>query len=119
MIYQVCDDRKIGFRNWSAKIAVLWASVVVTYYIKLFRTGPNRQNGILMSLLFFVEEAIKIFWLFDKFLSNCFSMFLCLFYLLFLTSVSHFRFYATEVSFWQIFNVIKQVLTEMLKFAVY
>ena len=32
--------------------------MVVTYYIKLFRTGANRYNGILMSLLLLVAETI-------------------------------------------------------------
>ena len=33
--------------------------MVVTYYIKLFRTGADRHNGILMSLLFLVAETIN------------------------------------------------------------
>ena len=37
---------KICFTNWNAKIAFLRTSMVVTYYIKLFRTGPT-DNGIL------------------------------------------------------------------------
>ena len=32
--------------------------MVVTYYIKLFRTGADRQNDILMSLLLLVAETI-------------------------------------------------------------
>ena len=48
---------KIGFTNWNAKIALLRTSMVVTYYIKLFRTGDNRHNGILMSLLLLVAET--------------------------------------------------------------
>ena len=39
------------------KIALLRASMVVTYYIKLFRTGANRHNGILMSLVHLVAEV--------------------------------------------------------------
>ena len=50
---------KIGFTNWNANIAVLHASMVVTYYIKLFRTGSDRHNGILMSLLLLVAETIN------------------------------------------------------------
>ena len=42
---------KIDFTNWNPKIAILRASIVVTYYIKLFRTGTNRHISILMSLL--------------------------------------------------------------------
>ena len=51
---------KISFTNWNAKIALLRASMVVIYYIKLFRTGVDRHNGILMSLLLLVAEAIMI-----------------------------------------------------------
>ena len=50
---------KIGFTNWNAKIALWRASMVVTYYIKLFQTGADRHNGILMSLLLLVAEAIN------------------------------------------------------------
>ena len=31
--------------------------MVITYYIKLFRTGPDKHNGILMSLLLLVAET--------------------------------------------------------------
>ena len=31
--------------------------MVVTYYIKLFRTGIDRHHGILMMLLFLVAET--------------------------------------------------------------
>ena len=48
---------KIGFANWNVKIALLRASMVVTYYIKPFRTGADRHNGILMSLLLLVAET--------------------------------------------------------------
>ena len=41
------------------KIALLRASMVVTYYIKLFRTGADRHGGILMSLLLLVLETIN------------------------------------------------------------
>ena len=50
---------KIGFTNWNAKIALLCASMVVTYYIKLFLTGADRHNGILKSLLLLVVETKK------------------------------------------------------------
>ena len=43
----------------NGKIALVRASMVVTYYIKLFRTGADRHNGILMSLLLQVEETIS------------------------------------------------------------
>ena len=42
---------KIGLTNWNAKIALLRAPMVVTYYVKLFRTGADRHNSILMSLV--------------------------------------------------------------------
>ena len=42
---------KMGFPVKSGKIALIRASMVVTYYIKLFCMVSNRQNGILMSLL--------------------------------------------------------------------
>ena len=32
----------------------------VTYYIKLFRTGADRHNGNLMSVLLAVTEIIKL-----------------------------------------------------------
>ena len=35
-------------------------SMVITYYIKLFRTGADRHNGILMSLLLLVTETKRI-----------------------------------------------------------
>ena len=50
---------KTGFTNWNAKIALSRASMVVTYYIKLFRTGADRHNGIVISLLFLVAETIS------------------------------------------------------------
>ena len=50
---------KIGLTNCNAKIALLRASMVVTYYTKLFRTGADRHNSILMSLLFLVAETIN------------------------------------------------------------
>ena len=39
------------------KIALSRASMVITYYIKLFRTGADRHNGILMSLLLVAETT--------------------------------------------------------------
>ena len=48
---------KIGFSNWNAKIALLRAPMVVTYYIKLFRTGSDRHNGILIPLVLLVAET--------------------------------------------------------------
>ena len=55
---------KNSFTYWNAKIALLPASMVVTYYIKLFRTGADRNNGILMSRFLPVAETIRTFsWL--------------------------------------------------------
>ena len=34
--------------------------MVITYYIKLFLTGADRHNRILMSLLLLVVETIKM-----------------------------------------------------------
>ena len=47
--YQIYPKRV--FPVESGKIALVRASIVVTYYIKLFRTGADRHNGILMSFL--------------------------------------------------------------------
>ena len=38
--------------------ALVRASMVVTYYIELFRTGTDRRNHIFMSLLLLVAETI-------------------------------------------------------------
>ena len=51
---------KIGFTNWNAKIALLRASMVVTYYIKHFQTAADRHNSILMSLLLIVAETKNV-----------------------------------------------------------
>ena len=48
---------KIGFTNWNAKVTLLCASMVVTYYIKVLRTGADRHNGILMFLLLLVAKS--------------------------------------------------------------
>ena len=51
----------------NGKVALLRASMVVTYYIKLFRTGADRHNGILMSHLLLVAETkmdVMSCWLF-------------------------------------------------------
>ena len=47
---------KIGFRN---RNALLQVSMVVTYFIKLFRTGADRRKGIVMSFLLHVTEIIN------------------------------------------------------------
>ena len=53
--------------SWSVKLVLqtetqkcfLRAFMVATYYIKLFRTEADRHDGILMSLLLLVAEAIS------------------------------------------------------------
>ena len=52
---------KISFTNWTGKITLLRAFMVVTYYIKLFWTGADRHNVISMSLLLLVAETINIY----------------------------------------------------------
>ena len=47
---------KIGFTNWNVKIALLRESTIA----KLFQTGADRHNGILMSLLLLVAETMII-----------------------------------------------------------
>ena len=64
----------------SRKIALVRGFMVVTYYIKLFCTGADQHNGILMSLLFLAAETIKqwqyqiddfdVIWKYDPYLSN-------------------------------------------------
>ena len=55
---QICPKRVFPIGN--GKIALVRASMVIAYYIKLFRTGADRHNGILMSLLLLVAETIKV-----------------------------------------------------------
>ena len=56
----VCGGLSNSLANWNAKIALLRASMVVIYYIKLFRTGADRHKGILMSLFLLVAETIRL-----------------------------------------------------------
>ena len=51
---------KNGLTNRNAKIELLRASLFFTYYIKLFPTGSDRHDGILMPLLVLVAETIII-----------------------------------------------------------
>ena len=44
----------------NGKIALVRASMFVTYYIKLFLTGVDRHNDTLMSLLFLITETISV-----------------------------------------------------------
>ena len=52
---QICSKREFPVKN--GKTALVHASMVVTYYIKLFRTRADRHNGILMSLLLLDAET--------------------------------------------------------------
>ena len=44
--------------------------MLITYYVKLFRTGADRRNNVLMSLLLLVEETILIHKKDKKFIKN-------------------------------------------------
>ena len=57
--YQICLKWVFPLKN--RKIALVRASTVVTYYIKLFHTGADRHNGFLMSLLLLAAEKIIAF----------------------------------------------------------
>ena len=57
---QICTKRVFPVEN--RKIVIVRASMIVTYYIKLFHTGADRHNGILMSLLLFAETKIPALW---------------------------------------------------------
>ena len=43
----------------NGKFALVRASMVLTYYFKLFHTGADRHNGISMSLLLLVAKTEK------------------------------------------------------------
>ena len=51
---QICPKREFPVQN--GKISLVRASMVVTYYIKIFRTGAVRHNGILMSPLLLSQK---------------------------------------------------------------
>ena len=53
---EFCSKREFPVENW--KIALVRASMVVTYYIKFFSAGTDRHNGILISLLLLVAQTI-------------------------------------------------------------
>ena len=61
-LYLVRDGCKIDFTNWNAKITLLHASMVITYYNNFFWTGADRHNNILMSLLLLVARQIAAKW---------------------------------------------------------
>ena len=64
---------KISFTNEKAKIALWCASMVVTYYIKLFRTRADRHSGILMSLLLLLVAETISWLLYTKLQNNTIS----------------------------------------------
>ena len=51
---------KFAQKGKNEKIAFVRASMVVSYHVKHFRTGAERHNGILMSLLLLVGETKTI-----------------------------------------------------------
>ena len=53
----ICAKREFPVEN--GKIAFVRASLVVTYYTKLFYVGADRHSGILMSLLLLIAETIR------------------------------------------------------------
>ena len=60
MIFFIKFAWKGGISVENRKIALERVSMVVTFYIKLFHTGADRCNGILMSLLLLVAETIML-----------------------------------------------------------
>ena len=54
---QIRPKRKFLVEN--GKIALVNACMLVTYYIKLFRTGAERHNDIIMALLLLAAEKTK------------------------------------------------------------
>ena len=54
---QICPKR--GFLVGNGKTALMRASMVVTYYMRLFPTAADRHSVILMSLLLLVAETAK------------------------------------------------------------
>ena len=71
---QICPKWEFPVEN--RKIALVPASMVFTYYIKLFRTGADGHNGILASLLLLVAETINLslFFTFFTFQSRLFGI---------------------------------------------
>ena len=55
---QICPKRVFPVEK--RKIALLRVSMVVIYYIKLFCTGADVHNDILMSLFLLVAEIIRV-----------------------------------------------------------
>ena len=53
--YQICPNREFPVKN--GKIALVRASMIATYYNKLFHKGAGRHNVILMSLVLLVAET--------------------------------------------------------------
>ena len=53
---QICSKRVFLVEN--GKIAIARASMVITYYVKFFRTGADRHSSILMPLLLLVPDTV-------------------------------------------------------------
>ena len=47
--------------DYNRNITLLRVFIVLIYYVKLFRAGANRHNGILISLLLLLTEAINCY----------------------------------------------------------
>ena len=56
-IYQISPKQEFPVEN--RKIALARASMVLTNYMKLFRRGADRHNGIVMSLLLLLSETVS------------------------------------------------------------
>ena len=89
---------KIGFTNWNTKIALLRASMVVTYYIKIFHTGADRNNGVLMSLLLLIAEKINVYTTFTEITLHIFQV--CL--LIFNRWVFYYRVHSEKYFIWSV-----------------
>ena len=57
MIFWTKFFPKMVFLVVRVKIAIARVSMVLTYYIKFFRMGTDRHNGILMFLLLLVADT--------------------------------------------------------------
>ena len=59
LIFWTKFAQKGYFWSKTEKLHFLRASMVVTYYIKLFYMGADRQNDIFISFLLLVTEKIR------------------------------------------------------------
>ena len=65
--------KRISSQKWKNCICACVRPMVVTYYIKLFRLGANRYNGIFMPLLLLVAETVNVW------MVNCLVFAICYF----------------------------------------